>query len=215
MQEPVHTQLSSVMQSHKIGRSQTSDKTLQRCCISAGAEGPRAPSNTLSRNWASDSGFCYSGWPRGEKVRVPRRRIRSFRCFAPHTDRKSVLWALNGPPMGMAPVRDQIFPYACVWVSVSSEKKTRFLSCMWGRWVKRLEVLPRSVKLLIVTVYDPYHFMCFPPAVFCQPCGGLRQVPHNCGGVDVIGLAGAVALTDDFAAPVRQAMDPGLQTRYV
>ena len=53
---------------------------------------------------------CHRGCPRGEKGNCPMRRMRSTRCFAPHMERRSTLWALNRPPIGMAPVQDQILP---------------------------------------------------------------------------------------------------------
>ena len=40
------------------------------------------------------------------------RRIKSMRFLAPQTDRRSALWALKGPPIGMAHVRAQIPFYA-------------------------------------------------------------------------------------------------------
>ena len=46
------------------------------------------------------------------------------RCISwrPKMDLKSALWALNGPPIGIALVRDDTCPEACVYVSVKSEK---------------------------------------------------------------------------------------------
>ena len=144
-----HMRTSSVMQSLRTGNPQTSVNTEHTCCISRVAHGPLAPTRTLSRNRASERVFprrvCHNGCPRGENVRLPRRRIRSTRFLTPQTDRRSALWALNGPPMGMAPVRAQIWPDACVYVSVNNEKYTRFSSSVWGRCVERLDV-PRPAR---------------------------------------------------------------------
>ena len=102
MHVPLQLLLSTVMQSHKTGRVQTSDRVLHTCCISLLAVGPRAPTTTLSRNCANEMvfprGVDHSGCPRGEKERFPSLRIRSTLVLAPHTERKSALCALNGHP---------------------------------------------------------------------------------------------------------------------
>ena len=120
------TRTSSVIQSHRTGKFQTSDSVSQTCCISVCAVGSFAPTKTLSRNCASDRVLprivVHRGWPWGENVRVPMRRIKSMHFLAPQTDRRSALWALKGPPIGMAPVRAQNFPDAWAYVSVRSEK---------------------------------------------------------------------------------------------
>ena len=112
MHVPLQLLLLTVMQSHKTGRVQTSDRVLHTCCISLLAVGPRAPTTTLSRNCANEMvfprGVDHNGCPRGEKERFPSLRIRSTLVLAPHTERKSALCALNGPPIGIAPVRDHI-----------------------------------------------------------------------------------------------------------
>ena len=126
MHVPWQTRTSSVIQLHKTGNSQTSDSVSQTCCISVCAVGPFAPTKTLSRNCARDKVLLrtvvHRRCPCGEKVRCPMRRVKSMRFLAPQTDRRSALWALKGPPIGMAPVRAQIFPDAWAYLSVSSEK---------------------------------------------------------------------------------------------
>ena len=71
MHVPLQILSSTVMQSHKTGRVQTSDRVLHTCCISLLAVGPRAPTTTLSRNCANERvfprGVDHSGCPRGEK----------------------------------------------------------------------------------------------------------------------------------------------------
>ena len=120
-----HTRCSSVMQPHRTGRSHTSDRVSQTFCISCAGDGPRAPTRMLSLNCAKDTvfprGVVHSGCPLGEKESWPIRLIKSVRCLAAQMDLRSALWALNGPPMGMAPVRDHTLPEACVYVSVNSE----------------------------------------------------------------------------------------------
>ena len=139
-----HTRCSSVMQSHRTGRSHTSDRVSQTFCISCAGDGPRAPTRMLSLNCAKDTvfprGVVHSGCPLGEKESWPIRLIKSVRCLAAQMDLRSALWALNGPPMGIAPVRDHTLPEACVYVSVSSEKYTRFSRSWWRRWVNLLVV---------------------------------------------------------------------------
>jgi hypothetical protein len=57
MHVPLQILSSTVMQSHKTGRVQTSDRVLHTCCISLLAVGPRAPTTTLSRNCANERVF--------------------------------------------------------------------------------------------------------------------------------------------------------------
>ena len=66
--------------------------------------------------------------------------MRSVRFLAPHTDRRSALWALNGPPIGIALVRDLTYPAACVYVSVRREKYTRFPRSWCCRWKNQDDV---------------------------------------------------------------------------
>ena len=69
---PLHTRLSSVIQSHRTGRDQVSDSTSQTCCNYVKVVGPRAPRSTLSWNCGREitfpRGVDHSGWPRGKKV---------------------------------------------------------------------------------------------------------------------------------------------------
>ena len=128
----------------ETGKAQTSLNTEHTCCISNTVDGPLAPTRTLSLNCASESvfprGVYHNECPHGENASWPRRRITSTRFLAPKPDRRSALWALNGPPIGMAPVRAQMWPDAYVYVSVNSEKYTKFSSSMRGRCVNRLDV---------------------------------------------------------------------------
>ena len=123
-------------------------------CISCAGDRPRAPTRMLSLNCAKDTvlprGVVHSRCPRGEKESEPIRLIKSVRCLAAQMDLRSALWALNGPPMGMAPVRDYTCPEGCVYVSVNSEKYTRFSRSWWRRCVNLLDVpIPaRSSDLL-------------------------------------------------------------------
>jgi len=93
-----HTRCSSVMQSHRTGRSHTSDRVSQTFCISCAGDGPRAPTRMLSLNCAKDTvlprGVVHSGCPRGEKCSWPILRIQPVCFLAPHIERRSALWAL-------------------------------------------------------------------------------------------------------------------------
>ena len=79
---------------------------------------PRAPTKMLSLNCAKDtvlpSGVVHNGCPRGEKCSWPIFRIKFVRFLAPHMERRCALWALNGPPIGIASVIDHTCPEACV-----------------------------------------------------------------------------------------------------
>ena len=149
-----HTRCSSVMQSHKTGRSHTSYRVSHTDCISCAVDGPRAPTRMLSLDCAKDTvfprGVVHSGCPCGEKETWPIRLIKPVRCLAAQIDLRSALWALNGPSMGMAPVRDHTCPEAYVYVSVNSDKYTRFSRSWWRRCVNLMDVpIPaRSSALL-------------------------------------------------------------------
>ena len=103
--------------SHKTGKPHTSHKMSQTDCISYIGDGPRAPTKMLSLNCAKDTmlprGVVHSRCPRGEKSSWPIFRIKYVHFLAPYMERRSALWALNGP-IGIAPVRDHTCPEACV-----------------------------------------------------------------------------------------------------
>ena len=116
----------SVMHGHRAGRSQISVRVSVTCFMVDFAVGPRAATITLSRNCNSEIvfpvGVSHSGRPLSENWSLPNRRMRSTRCFTPHTERRSAACALKGPPMGIVPCLSQTRPDACVNVSVIREK---------------------------------------------------------------------------------------------
>ena len=107
----------------------------------------------------------------------------STRCFTPLMECRSEAYALNRPPIGIAPYLSHTRPDACVKLSVMREKYTRFsksVCCILKKAVGR--AFPSFVQVFVVAVDAPYRVYHGPSVSFLKPRHCLGEGFHHCLG---------------------------------